>query len=236
MKMKQTLTKILAAGAAVMMITMAATPATTLAAKAKFSTSTKSTTKIGVKSVNYDYTGSDDDIEIDFSSKIRLKSNAKATVKDSSGKSYKTFIEDKDSDEIDLDVANLKAGKKYTVTITGIRKSNASKYGTLTITFSIPKASTNLVKDVDYDADDREVTFDFRNRVSYKNVKVVITNTSGTKTYKTRVVEKDNDDLTVRVSGLTRGQSYKYKITGVTNTKTKSSKTLSGTFKAIDND
>ncbi|MDO5294136.1 MAG: Ig-like domain-containing protein [bacterium] len=213
-----------------------ATSTSVLAAKANFSSSTKSTTKIPVKSVNYDYDDSDDDIEIDFSSKIKLKSSAKATVKDSSGKCYTTYIEDHDNNEIDLDVNNLKAGKKYTVTISGIKKSTASKYGTLTLTFSIPKASTNLVKDVDYDVDDREVTFDFRNNVSYKNAKVVITNTSNSKAYTTRILEKDNDELSVRVSGLTKGNSYKYKITGVTSKADGSTKTLSGTFKAVDND
>lgn len=206
------------------------------AANATYTSSTQNTTKIAVKSVNYDYDDSDDDIEIDFSTRIKLKSSAKATVKDSSGKTYSSYIEDRDSNEIDLDVANLKANKKYTVTITGIKKSTASKYGTLTIQFSIPKASTALVKDVDYDADDREVNFEFRNNVSYKNAKVVITNTSSTKTYTTRITEKDRDELSVRVSGLTRGSSYKYTITGVTNNSTKSSKTLTGTFRAIDND
>lgn len=225
--------KTMIAATAVCLLT---TSTSVFAAKATFTSSTKTTTKIGVKSVNYDYDDSDDDIEIDFSSKIKLKSNAKATVKDSTGKSYTTYIEDHDSNEIDLDVTNLKANKKYTVTITGIKKSTASKYGTLTITFSIPKATTNLVKDVDYDVEDKEVSFDFKNKVSYKNAKVVITNTSNTKTYTARIVEKDNDELTVRVSGLTRGSSYKYKITGVTNKSTGSNKALSGTFKAVDND
>ncbi|BBF43725.1 hypothetical protein lbkm_2413 [Lachnospiraceae bacterium KM106-2] len=222
--------------AVVMAICAMAVPVSGLAANATFTSATKNTTKINVKSVNYDYDDSDDDIEIDFSSKIRLKSSAKATVKDSSNKTYKTYIEDRDNNEIDLDVSNLKAGKKYTVTITGIKKSSASKYGTLTLTFSIPKASTALVKEVDYDIDDKEVTFDFRRNVSYKNAKVIITNTSSTKTYTTKITEKDNDELSVRVSGLTKGNTYKYKITGVTDKSTGSSKTLSGTFRAVDAD
>ncbi|WP_455716452.1 hypothetical protein [Anaerosporobacter sp.] len=205
------------------------------AANAKFTSSTKTTSKINVKSVEYDYDDTDDSIEIDFSNKIKLKSSAKASVKDSSGKTYKTFIEESDNNEIDLDVANLKAGKKYTVTINGIKNANASKYGTLTINFSIPKASTNLVKDVEFDNEDKEVSFDFRNNVKYNNVKVTITNTKGTKTYKTTVVEKDNDELTVRVNGLTEGKTYKYTITGVTEKASGSSKKLTGTFVALDN-
>ena len=220
---------------AVAAIGVLTTSTSVLAAKANFTSTTKGTDKIPVKSVSYDYDDADDDIDLDFSSNIKLKSNAKATVKDSSGKSYKAYIEDHDRDEVDIDVTNLKAGHKYTVTITGIKKSNASKYGTLTVNFSIPKASSaNLVKDVDYDAEDREVSFDFRRRVSYKKPKVVITNTSNSKTYTTRITEKDNDELTVYVKGLKRGETYKYKITGVIDKTNNSSKTLTGTFKAID--
>ena len=212
-----------------------ASSSTVFAATAKYTATTKNTSKITVNSVKYDYDDSDDDIEIDFSSKIKLKVNAKATVKDSTGKTYKTYIEDRDNNEIDLDVTNLKPNKKYTVTITGIKKVSAKKYGTLTIKFSIPKAPANLVKEVDYDSEDKEVDFSFRNNVSYKNVKVVITNTSDTKTYTTKITEKDNDDLCVRVKGLTYGKTYKYKITGVTNKANGSTKTLTGTFQAIDN-
>ncbi len=200
----------------------------------KFTTSTKTTSNISVKSVEYDYDDSDDSIEIDFSTRIKLKSSAKASVKDDSGKTYKTFIEDSDSDEIDLDVASLKAGKSYTVTVTGIKKATESKYGTLTIKFSIPKASTNLVKDVDFDQEDNEVTFDFNKKVKYNNTKVTITNESGSKTYKATIIERDNDELSVRVKGLKEGSTYKYSITGVTDKSSGSSKTLTGSFVALE--
>lgn len=196
------------------------------AANTKFTSTTKTTSKINVKSVEYDYDDNDDSIEIDFANNIQLNSSAKATVKDGSGKSYKTFIEDLDNNEIDLDVAGLKAGKDYTVEITGIKKANASKYGTLAVKFSIPKASTNLVKEVEFDNEDDEVSFDFRNNVTYNNVKVSITNNKGTKTYKTTIIEKDNDELSVRVKGLTEGKTYKYTISGVTEKASGSSKTL----------
>lgn len=205
-----------------------------LAETAKFTTTTKNTTKIPVKSVEYDYDDTDDDIEITFSSNIKLKKSAKASVKDSSGKTYKTYIEDYDKNEIDLDVSNLKSDKKYTVTISGIKKSNASEYGTVTVKFTIPKATKNLVKEIDYDVEDKEVSFEFSNNVSYKNVKVIITNTSNTKTYTTKITEKDKDELTVKVSGLKKGSKYKYTITGVTNKANNSTKKLTGTFTAVD--
>lgn len=200
----------------------------------KFTASTKTTSNISVKSVEYDYDDSDDSIDIDFSTRIKLKSNAKASVKDDSGKTYKTFIEESDSNEIDLDVASLKAGKNYTVTVTGIKMATESKYGTLTIKFSIPKESTNLVKDVDFDQEDNEVTFDFNKKVKYNNTKVTITNESGSKTYKATIIERENDELSVRVKGLKEGNTYKYSITGVTDKSSGSSKTLTGSFVALE--
>ena len=58
------------------------------AANAKFTTSAKNTSEIDVKSVDYDYDESDDSIEIDFATRIKLKSSAKVSVKDDSGKAY----------------------------------------------------------------------------------------------------------------------------------------------------
>ena len=214
---------------------MLSTPSV-LASSAKFTTSTKNTSKIAIDEVDYDLKDKYEAIEIDFKSDIRLKSSSAVSVKDNSGNTYKTSIHEYDSDDLSLDVTGLKTGKTYTVTIKGIKKASASKYGTLTIKFSIPKSSNIKVKDVDFDEDDREVTFDFNKDVTYKNAKVVITNTSGSKTYTTKIVEKDEDELTVRVKGLKEGSSYKYKITGVQGVNASSSKTISGSFTAVDND
>lgn len=206
------------------------------ASTAKFTASSKNTSKIAIEEVEYDLDDKYEAIEIDFLSSVRLKSTATVSVKDSSGNTYKASINEHDSDDLSLDVTGLKAGKSYTVTIKGIKKSSASQYGTLTIQFSIPSSSKLRVKDVDFDADDREITFDFNNDVTYKDAKVVITNASGSKTYTTKIVEKEDDELTVRVSGLKEGNSYQYKITGVKNANASSSKTISGSFTAVDND
>lgn len=203
------------------------------ATTADFTSTTKHTSKLSIQEVDYDLDDRYDAIEMDFYSNIKLKSNATVSVKDASGTSYKTSISEVDHDDLSLDVTGLKAGKSYTVKIKGIKKSSASKYGTLTVKFSIPKSSLS-VQEVEYDAKDHEVTFDFNKSVTYKNPKVVITNTSGTKTYTTRIVERDSDELTVRVSDLKQGSSYKYTITGISSNGT--SKTLSGTFSAVDFD
>lgn len=139
-------------------------------------------------------------------------------------------------ESISLDVDGLTAGRSYTVTISDIKNSFASKYGTLTVKFSIPKASSISVKEVSYDYKDREVTFDFNQDVTYKNAKVVITNEDGSRKYKTGIVEREDDELTIRVKGLKYGRTYMYTITGVKGLGASSSQTISGSFIAIDND
>lgn len=235
--MKQTLKKsILATALSAAMMLSALPAATTFAKSASFQTSVKNTSKLTVKEVDYDLNDRHENIELEFSGTVKRKASSKVTVKDTSGKSYKTSIHDYDSNDLSLDVAGLKAGKTYTVTITNIKKSSASSYGTLSVKFTVPKASTSLVKDVDYDREDREVTFDFRSNVKYSNAKVTITSTDGKKTYTTRILEKENDELTVSVKGLQAGKKYSYKITGVRKASASKATTLSGMFTAIDND
>lgn len=232
-KVKQTI--LATALSAAMMLT--AFPAASIsAASASFKASTKSTSAVSVKDVEYDLNDRTENIEIEFNGKVKMTSSTKATVKDSSGKTYKTSIHDYDSDDLSLTVAGLKAGKSYTVTINKIKKSSASSYGTVTIQFKVPKKSTSLVKEVDYDRDDREVTFDFRSKVKYSNAKVKITSMDGKKTYTTKIVEKDNDELTVYVKGLKTNSKYKYTIAGVRKASESKSSTLSGSFVASDRD
>lgn len=50
----------------------------------------------------------------------------------------------------------------------------------------------------------------------------------------TKITEKDNDELTVRVKGLKNGNTYI--ISGVTNNDTGSNKTLTGTLIVVDED
>lgn len=236
MRNKSYIKKTIATSCALMASCALLTTASVQASTAKFTASTKDTSKITVEEVEYDLKDKYEAIEFDFLSRIDLKRSATVSVKDNSGNTYKSSISDYFYDDISLDVTGLKAGKSYTVTINGIKNSSASKYGTLTIKFSIPKATGLLVKEVDFDYYDREVSFDFNKDVTYKNAKVVITNSSGSKTYTTKIVEKDADELSVRVKGLQVGKSYKYKITGVKAVGASSSKTISGSFTAIDHD
>ena len=172
-------------------------------------------------------------VEVDFNSKVSYK-NAKVTVKDNQGAGYRTTINEKDNDDLTFTIKKFKTGRTYTYTISGVKKSGEKSYGTVTGKVTIPAPTTTpKIKEVDYDKNDREVEFDFAAKVQWKGAKVTITD--GSKNYVTRIIEKDKDSIEVKVSKLTIGKKYTYKISGVRVNGANSYKTISGTFIARDN-
>ena len=71
-----------------------------------------------------------------------------------------------------------------------------------------------MIRKVEYDAEDKELDIEFTMNVEYQNPSVTVTDASGNQ-YETRIVERDNDGLEVRVKGLTRGSSYTVSVSGV---------------------
>lgn len=105
------------------------------------------------------------------------------------------------------------------------------------VTAATKKAKTSkkvVVKEVDYDISDREVTFDFKNRVSWKKKPKVTIKDSNGKNYVRYIIEKDNDDIEVKVKKLKVGKKYTYSISGVAKKGSKSYKKVKGTFTARD--
>ena len=183
-----------------------------------------------VKKAEYEGKGR---VEVDFNSKVKYK-NVKVTVKDNKGATYSTTINEKDNDDLTFTIKNFKTGRTYTYTISGVKKNNESSYGKVTGKVTIPTPTTTpKVKEVDYDKGDREVEFEFTTRVQWKGTKVTITD--GSKNYVTRIKEKDSDSIEVKVSKLTIGKKYTYKISGVRVKGANSYKAISGTFIARDN-
>ena len=183
-----------------------------------------------IKKTEYEGSGY---VDVDFRSRVQYKS-AKVTVRDSSGKTYKANITEKDGDDLTFKTSGISSGKTYTYTISGVKKSGEKSYGTVTGKVTIPAPTTTpKIKEVDYDKNDREVEFDFAAKVQWKGAKVTITD--GSKNYVTRIIEKDKDSIEVKVSKLTIGKKYTYKISGVRVNGANSYKTISGTFIARDN-
>ena len=67
-------------------------------------------------------------IKVEFHGKVRYK-HVKVTVKDNDGKKYKVKSIKKDNDGIRFTIVKYKVGKTYKITISGIKKKGAGKYG-----------------------------------------------------------------------------------------------------------
>lgn len=87
-----------------------------------------------MKEVEYDR--HDKELEIDFVKRVEYK-NLKVKVTDASGKSYTCKIDEKNSRELELVVKGLKAGKTYTVTISGVRPISGGSYQTISGSFRV---------------------------------------------------------------------------------------------------
>ena len=90
------------------------------------------------KKEDVEYKGSGK-VEVEFIGNVSWKGTPKVTVKDTSGKTYKTSIISYDNDEIDFKIKSYKTGKKYNFIISKVRKKGTKKYGTVKGSVSIPK-------------------------------------------------------------------------------------------------
>lgn len=155
-------------------------------------------------------------VDVDFSKKVSYKS-AKVVVKDPSGQKMSVKIIEKDDDDISFKVSGIKPGTKYKYTISGVRVGKSGSYGKATGSFKTPAASDATevqIKKVKYDRDDREIEVDFTTKVQYKNLKVTVRNSDGEQ-MTVKGIDRDDDDLSFKVSGLKSGSAYTVQISGV---------------------
>lgn len=182
-----------------------------------------------IEDVDYEGRGQ---VDVDFYGKVKYR-NAKITVKDTAGRNYTARITAKDNDEVDFKVIGYKAGKTYRFTISGIKKSAASKYTSVKGSFKIPQAKTVIIEDIDYDAEDREVSVEFKGKVQWYKAKVSIKDSKGNE-YAVRIIEKDSDEMEIRTKSLKQGGRYSYRISGVKAAGASSYITKTGSFTAYD--
>lgn len=170
-------------------------------------------------------------VEVEFHGSVKY-SNAKVSVKDSSGKAYSASITKKDSDDLKFKVSNIALGKTYTFTISGIKKSSEGSYTSVKGTFKVPAAKL-AIEEIEYDHDDKELSIEFIGKVEWKNATVTISDSNG-KTYTSKFTEKEDDGCEIYVKGLKYKSSYKFKITGIRAKGSSEYTSISGSFKAID--
>ena len=181
---------------AVLLLTISAVPALAAAPK--------------IKSVEYEGNGV---VDVDFTTKnVRYKS-AKVVVKDSAGKKLTARIIEKDSEDISFKVTGLKAGRKYTFTISGVRVGKSGSYGKVKGSFRTPSSKPEIVK-VSFDPAHDDLEIDFATNVEYKNLKITVRDADGNE-LPVYNIEKDPDDLDMDVEGMIEGETYTITVSGV---------------------
>ena len=179
-----------------------------------------------IKKAEYEGSGK---VDVDFKYDVEY-GKTKITVKDADGKTYKAVITEKDEDDLEFTVKKIVPGKKYTFSIAKVRRAGTKKYYTVKGNFSVPAAKSVRVKKIEFDEEDDEVSFEFSEDVSWKNPVVKIT--AEGKSHVVKIVEKDEEEIEVRVKGIKKGTVYRYKITGTAPYGTKKYKTITGQFTA----
>ena len=104
----------------------------------------------------------------------------------------------------------------------------------LVVLFSIfatctPVMANSIIEEVDFESNS-VVEVEFSQKVSYRNPKVTVKDTSG-KSYTATLIEYDNDDLKFYVNGLKPNTKYTFSISGVQVLKTNATAKVNGTFK-----
>lgn len=203
----------------------------------------ENTSLIEVSSVKQD----DDNkniIDIHFTTKVMWDNNASITsLTDSSGNSYSAKIIDRDDDDLEIYVEGIKDGTNYTAEIQGIKTYNDNSYTNLKVTFETEKQTSNntksnlKVKDVDFDREDKEVSFDFDKFIELKSDAYIIIKDSNGNTYssKNSRIICDEDDIELFLDkNLKQGQKYTYEINGIKENVGNSYETINGSFTAYD--
>lgn len=178
-------------------------------------------------------------LEIDFSHRITWKRSAWiVSAKDQTGTVYEAYLQDKDSDECDIAIDNLKEGRTYTVVINGIKKSGTKSFRKLTLKVKIPDADKNQKVNVrkvqidddndDFDKYQTEIDIKFASKVVWKRgAKVVSVKDSQGKSYQGRLTDIDDDECAVYIKNLKHNRTYTIRISGIKARQAASYETIS---------
>ena len=150
------------------------------------------------------------------------------TVTDANGNTFEAQVLKYDRDDVNFWVPNLAEDQLCTGAVSGTENGE-----TVSFEFYASSQVSSMIRKVEYDAEDRELDIEFTMNVEYRNPSVTVTDASGAQ-YETRILERDNDSLDVRVKGLNRGDSYTVSVSGVRGQTFETFETCSLDFVAWD--
>lgn len=171
-------------------------------------------------------------IEMDFIRDVSYE-NLSIAVRDFSGAEYPVTVFERDDDDLTFRAENLIPGETYEIIVSGIREGRSGDFGSVTGQISIPEAGIPAVRSIEYDAEDRELDIDFVEKVDFTDLQLEVTDLNGN-AYATRIIETDRDGFEAKVDGLTRGESYLARITGVSLSGLNDARTVTAEFVARD--
>ena len=152
-------------------------------------------------------------VEVEFTTENVRYKGAKVVVKDTAGKKLTATILEKDSDSITFKVKGVKAGKKYSYTISGVRKGNSGSYGKVKGTFTVPSGKL-AIREIEFNPAYDSLEVEFTTLVQFKNLKVTIEDENGDRLPVTNL-ETFPDELEMDVEGMEDGETYTITISGV---------------------
>lgn len=152
-------------------------------------------------------------VDVEFFHDVRFK-KPEVAVSNEAGERYPVIIWDLDDDEITFSVDGLNEGKEYRFVISGVSAGLSGEYTQVEGQFVVPTGDEAVIKEIDYDSEDRELEIEFHGKVQYENLSVEIMDDKGN-SYDAKIREKDRDSIELHVSGLERGGQYRAVVNGV---------------------
>lgn len=171
-------------------------------------------------------------IEMDFLRDVSYE-NLIIAVRDFSGTEFPVTVFERDDDDLTFRAENLIPGETYEIIVSGIREGRTGDFSSVTGQISIPEAGLPAVRSIEYDAGDRELDVEFVENVDFSGLLLEVTDLNG-EVYETRIIENDRDSFEAKVDGLTRGETYLAKISGVSLSGQNDFRTITAEFIARD--
>lgn len=179
------------------------------------------------KSVTYQGKGK---VQVIFREKVRYR-DPKVIVRDEDGKKYKTKITLKGGDIFGFTVRKCKKNQTYTFRIKGIKVRGFKKFVSVDRKFRSSSRQIPTVESVQFDSRSSEVEIEFQDDVEWKDPSVTFKRKG--KTYRGKIIDKEDDEIIVKCRKLKYGKTYKYTIRGIRLEGMGEYVTLKGKFRAV---
>lgn len=172
-------------------------------------------------------------VNVTFRGTVAYAEDVTAAIKDEDGKEWNAKIIKKTKSMAVVSATGLVKGKKYTVTVDGVKLKDAVEYNSVSRTFTAKKLKTTakakkVTKKVFVKAKNI-IVVKLKGKVSYKEPVVKVTDEKGN-VYEAKIAGKSKGNVKVSVKDLKKATKYTVTITGVKTKKEKNYASITTTF------